>query len=99
MINWTRIDELKTDLGEEDFEEIVGFFLEEVAEKLSIMANGTSTNLSEDAHFLKGSSANLGFTDMQALCETTEKNPDPAMVPQILSCFEASKAAFLSPPG
>lgn len=95
MINWNRVNELKEDLGEEDFDEIVGFFLEEVEEKLTSMANGESTDLSEDAHFLKGSSANLGFTDMQSLCETAEKNPDPALVGQIKSCFEASKVEFL----
>lgn len=73
MIDWTRVDELRREVGEEDFPEVVEIFLEEVDEVFERLpgaaANGT---LSEDLHFLKGSAASLGFVGLAALCATGE---------------------------
>ena len=61
MIDWTRVEELRTDLGAEDFEEITSLFLEEVESRLEILKSGTSQNLADDFHFVKGSAANINF--------------------------------------
>ena len=44
MLDWSRVDALKADLGEEDFDEIVALFLEEVEEKLSDLTSSGANN-------------------------------------------------------
>jgi len=62
MIDWNRVDELRTEVGPEDFIEVVDLFLEEVDEIIDRFRNGAQEeNLEETLHFLKGSALNIGF--------------------------------------
>jgi len=74
MIDWARVDELRTDLGAEDFDEITALFLEEVEGRLETLMDSQGVRLVEDLHFLKGSAANLGFAEMRRVCECSETN-------------------------
>ncbi|WP_298259160.1 Hpt domain-containing protein [uncultured Litoreibacter sp.] len=98
MLDWRRVQDLKDDLGEEDFEEIVGLFLEEVEEKLQGLLHGNIEELSSDLHFLKGSAANLGFESFRKLCETSERDPTEFEAGLLLSEYQESKVAFLAGP-
>lgn len=95
MIDWSRVDELRNDLGAEDFEEITALFLEEVEERLDSLSAGTSTNLSDDFHFLKGSAANLGFETLREVCQKGETCGDAADIPGLLDVYKQSKQAFM----
>lgn len=95
MLNWSRVEELKVDLGEEDFQEISSLFLEEVEEKLADLACDTPDTLAADLHFLKGSAANLGFEGFREMCEQLERAPDRLQLGALVSLFKTSKSAFL----
>ena len=73
MINWDRVDELRHEVGPEDFNEVIELFLEEVDDTISTlgMCDGNRT-LEEQLHFLKGSALNIGFSDFASLCHAGE---------------------------
>ena len=55
----------------------------------------------EDLHFLKGSALSLGFRQFSALCQAGETNAlqgnaSQIDLPEILSCYDRSKAKFIA---
>lgn len=98
MIDWTRVTELREEIGEEDFSEVVSLFLEEAESAISrIVASGLSAS-ADDYHSLKGSALNLGFRALAAACAEAERraaagdHPDPA---GIVSGFDAARTGLL----
>lgn len=74
MIDWARVAELRDEIGPEDFDEVAELFLMEVEDTLSRL-NGAADDapqMQELMHFLKGSTLNLGFCDMSAMCDQAE---------------------------
>ena len=102
MIDWTRVRELKDEIGEEDFAEVVELFLEEVEEVIDRLRVAPEPGrMEEDMHFLKGSALNLGFRQMGALCATAERSaatgqPDVVDVGAVVASFERSRREFLA---
>ena len=102
MISWDRVRELKDEVGEEDFSEVVALFLEEVDGVMSrLRTSPDPATYEEDLHFLKGSALNLGFRALSALCR--DKEISIAAAPQnemdledIFTTYEMSKAEFLT---
>lgn len=100
MIDWERVSTLRAEIGEEDFEEVVPLFIEEVTDIIDGLRDGPDlSRLEDDLHALKGSALNLGFTDFSILCHKGEAmsakgKATEVDVPAILDSFEASKAAF-----
>ncbi|EPX77466.1 Hpt domain-containing protein [Litoreibacter arenae] len=92
MLNWSRVAELKDDLGAEDFQEVTALFLEEVEEKLAALGDAPPA---DDLHFLKGSAANLGFEGFRAMCERMEQMPAAPPVAELHALYQQSKTAFL----
>ncbi len=73
MISWERVRELRDEIGEDDFCEVVDLFLEEVEEVLArLRAEPNPASYEADLHFLKGSALNLGFQALGALCRDGE---------------------------
>jgi HPt (histidine-containing phosphotransfer) domain-containing protein len=100
MIDWARITELRDEIGEEGFEEVVELFLIEVEERLETLnADKNLQELEEDMHFLKGSALNLGFDDLAALCHEGEKRAaageSVTEAAFVHATYEASKQTFL----
>lgn len=101
MINWSRVNELREEVGAEDFGEVVELFLEEVEEVISrLRDNADRSALEQDLHFLKGSALNLGFSDFAALCQDGEKlsscgHAEDVDLKMIVQGFENSRSQFL----
>lgn len=102
MIDWTRVKELRGEVGAEDFDEVVELFIEEVDEVTArLKSTQQSTDLEADLHFLKGSALSLGFKEFAALCQSGEtasaqgRSGDVDLA-TILSSYDASKSTFLS---
>lgn len=100
MIDWKRVETLRAEIGEDDLDEVVALFLEEVEEVLERLPRPASPKQREaDLHFLKGSALNLGFADLAAACQRDEasaargEDVDPG---PIISLYSASKQAFQS---
>lgn len=102
MIDWQRVAELRDEVGEEDFDEIIEMFLEDVEERLQRMhAAQDNRALGEDIHFLKGCALNMGFRAFSALCQRGEglssQDPENTIDPiEFDACYQSSKRFFLS---
>ena len=101
MIDWTRVRELKDEIGEEDFAEVAEMFIgevEEVIDRLKVAPD--PSRYEEDLHFIKSSALNLGFADLAARCQTGERqaatgNTGSVDLAGVFASYSASKSAFL----
>jgi HPt (histidine-containing phosphotransfer) domain-containing protein len=99
MIDWGRVAELRAEIGEDSFGEVIALFLEETDEVTGRLSATAPEALGRDLHFLKGSALNLGFAELGQLCEEGEWHcrmgaPDKVERQVILDSYAASKAAF-----
>ncbi len=100
MINWKRVNELRDEIGPEDFAEVVELFLEEVEKVIEKLREAPDFGtLGEDLHFLKGSALNLGFRSFSILCQTGETasgegTADSVDIATVLASYEESKIEF-----
>jgi len=98
MIDWTRVSELREEIGAEDFNEIVEIFLEEVDAAVADLG-APDTPLDAQLHFLKGSALNLGFATFSDLCQTGETRAAAGEtnidLGEVAQSYRASRAAFL----
>lgn len=99
MIDWDRLRDLRGEIGDDAFEEVVAMFLEEtdaVVGRLS--ADGGAKALESDLHFLKGSSLNLGFADLAQLCQDGERTAamggTDVDLDRVRDIYQASKSAL-----
>ncbi|SHH60632.1 Hpt domain-containing protein [Marivita hallyeonensis] len=74
MIDWTRVAELRDEIGAEDFDEVAELFLLEVEDTLNRLDKDGNdiVRTQELLHFLKGSALNLGFRDVSQMCSQGE---------------------------
>lgn len=102
MIDWTRVRELKDEIGEEDFGEVAELFICEVEAVIDrLQAAPDPAKYEADLHFIKSAALNLGFTDLSKLCQAGERQAatgDAANVDlaPLFGCYTASKAAFFA---
>lgn len=97
MIDWGRVSELYDEIGEDDFDEIVEIFLEEVEDVLTRLGGLSGMALAADLHYLKGSSLNLGFETLAQLCrkgETLAKDDQKVDTDEITATFHTSRQVF-----
>lgn len=98
MIDWLRMSELRDEIGQDGFDEVVDVFLEEAEEVLARLTRDAGPT-PEDLHFLKGSALNLGFVSVAQLCQDGERElvsgglPDPQAV---AAAFRAAREAVLA---
>lgn len=102
MIDWKRVTELRDEVGEDDFNEIIDLFLEEVDEVIELLRGGDGLDeLEEHMHFLKGSALNIGFSDFAKLCQigetlSAEGKIEDVDVDGVLTVYDASRSHFLA---
>jgi len=100
VICWDRVNELREEVGQEDFNEVLEIFFEEVEEVIEKLRNTPDPQSYEaDFHFLKGSALNLGFERFAHLCSASEiaaRNQQDAKVnlADVLNSYELSKQEF-----
>ncbi|MCR8549562.1 Hpt domain-containing protein [Salipiger sp. P9] len=102
MIDWTRVAELRDEIGIEDFDEVVDLFLQEVATTLATLPGlaGQPAEIEAGLHFLKGSALNLGFESLAQLCQRGEDAARRGMAGSVdldgvVRSYEQSRAEFL----
>jgi len=104
MIDWARVDELRDEIGPDDFAEVIDLFLEEVDEAFArLQAGPDPEKLEDDLHFLKGGALNLGFQALAAQCQTGEKAAADGQAGTIdlgalCATYQSSRNAFLADP-
>jgi HPt (histidine-containing phosphotransfer) domain-containing protein len=73
VIDRDRLEELRQEIGEEDFSEVADMFLDEMADSLATLCAATGPLGPGVFHGLRGSALNLGFTDFATACTEAEK--------------------------
>lgn len=102
MISWDRVAELKDEVGEDVFDEIVELFLEEtevVVEKLVLVTDADEAEAL--LHFLKGSALNLGFSALSTLCQelgdaSRHHGTWPLDLDRVSETYQASKKMLIA---
>ena len=101
MIEWARLNELRSEIGEDDLDDVVQIFLEEADEVVARIGGGLpESELEAQLHFLKGSALNLGLCDLSDLCQEGERQAAQGMgslvdLTRIATVYQASQVAFL----
>ncbi len=100
LIDWARVRELRQEIGEDGFEEVVGLFLDEADETVArLTAESGAKKLAADLHYLKGAALNLGFSALAAQCQDGERRANAGDVSTDLGTVRAvyaeSRARFL----
>jgi len=96
MIDWDRLNALRSDIGEEDFGMVAHLFVSEMEETLSRLRDAPGVATAADFHFLRGSAANLGFSAMVEACAVAEaacKGGEAPDLERVATIFAASIAA------
>lgn len=100
MIRWSRVTELREEVGHDDFTEVVDLFLEEVGDVIEkLRRTDSSIDLEQELHFLKGSALSLGFEHFSDLCQDGENRAAGGRavdvdLPAIINSFDESKVQF-----
>lgn len=98
MISIERLAELKSEVGEDDFVEIVALFIAESDGIVAQLGEASKPAEAEELlHALKGSALNLGFDTLAALCRQGEGHAagTDAWAPRVerlLDVYQKSKA-------
>ncbi len=101
MIDWSRVNELKVEIGEDGFAEVVVLFLDEVETVLRLLGAGQSRSApTDEMHFLKGCAWNIGFREFGAVCQDGERRAAAgglaaSDIQRVLDSYAQSKATFL----
>ncbi len=75
MIDWDRIAELQSEIGDAGFVEVVELFLDDLNEAVAALKTTSDpVSYAETLHFLKGSAQNLGLSGVGTLCEREERS-------------------------
>ena len=91
MINQSRLDELREEVGPDDLAEVIELFCEEVEEVLAALDATTQESLPDQLHFLKGSALNIGLDQVGELCRMEEQRlkTDPDRPPDVAAIRQA----------
>lgn len=89
LVDWDRVRDLRDEIGEDGFDDVVAVFLEESDAVVDRIRNGGAASDAE-LHFLRGAALNLGFAD---LAETCRNGADLTVVAAL---YAQSKAAFMA---
>jgi HPt (histidine-containing phosphotransfer) domain-containing protein len=98
VISTERLEELRSEVGEDDFGEIVALFIAESDGLVAQLRDASEPAEAEELlHALKGSALNLGFDRLAALCrhgegQTAGTEDWPPRVARLLDVYQQSKA-------
>ena len=101
MIDWKRVDELREEIGDADFVEVAGMFIDEADQTIRTLTGDLPADQVEgQLHFLKGSALNLGLSDLAAICQDGERRAAAGQgadvdLAQIAAVYHASRAALM----
>lgn len=100
MIDWDRVAQLREEVGEDDFQEVVAMFFDEVSGEIEALnSEQTAQEVEATLHFLKGAALNLGLVDFATLCSRGEdlaRDGDTSGIDidGVLNCYRDSVDSF-----
>lgn len=99
LIDWAQLRELRSEIGPEDFAEVVAVFLSDADTLIDAIAGAGADGMEEALHAMKGSALNIGLTELARLCAEGESlaaqgRAEEVAVAPVLTCFARSRAAL-----
>ena len=97
LIDWASIEDLKSDVGDDAFPEIVDLFLAETGQKIAALEPGPA--LEDQLHSLKGGLLSLGFRATAMHCDAGERQAAdgaPVDLDAIRASYSESRDRFLA---
>jgi len=100
-VDWTRLRELREEIGDAEFAEVVDLFLAEADAMIDGLAGMAPSGYEAALHALKGAATNLGLTGLAALCAGGERlaasgRPGEVRIAGVLTAYAAARAALVS---
>lgn len=89
LIDWARVRELRDEIGDDGFSDVVALFLEESDTVIARIGAGNAAT-GADLHFLRGAALNLGFADLAESCRAG------ADLAALAALYAQSKAALMA---
>ena len=102
MIDWDRVAQLREEVGEDDFQDVVSMFFDEVSGEIETLSTKlTAQEIEIKLHFLKGAALNLGLDKFAKLCgngESMARNGDASGIDldAILTCYQDTSHLFFA---
>lgn len=100
MIDWARITDLRGEVGDDAFTEVVDLFLEEMSEAMTRLLDGLDqTRLANELHFMRGAALNLGLQQFCVLSQRLEhaaRTRAPVNLDPLVECYAQSRQALLA---
>jgi HPt (histidine-containing phosphotransfer) domain-containing protein len=102
VIDWSRVNQLRDEVGPEAFAEIAALFLAEAEGAVSRLDPAVAPPvMAADLHAIKGSALNLGFSDLADLCARGESDALAGQsgkvdIPAIRQAFAAARKDFVA---
>lgn len=99
-IDWSRVSELRAEIGSDDFAEVAELFLDEVAQAVSALdQNDDAGAVQAGLHFIKGSALNLGFAGLANICSKGESDATSGIanlvdIPALQALFQSELDEF-----
>lgn len=73
VMDWNRLDELRSEVGADALGEVLALFLEETDDMADRLTGAYDPDtLADDLHFMKGAALNLGFDALADACRAGE---------------------------
>lgn len=100
LIDWARVRELRHEIGEDGFDEVVGLFLDEADETVARLTPEVGAKkFAADLHYLKGAALNLGFQALAQCCQEGERRANQGDLgvdlEHLKATYAESRARFL----
>lgn len=100
MLDWDRINELRGEVGDAEFQLILEMFLDEVEGVMMRLSQDDPVRLETDLHFLKGCAWNLGFSAFGGLCDEGERQigedrSAQISIADVMTCYSESKKMLM----
>ncbi len=100
-IDWARLRQLREEIGDAEFVEVIDLFLTEGDAMIDGLAGLEPPAYEAALHALKGAATNLGLEGLAALCAEGEclaasGRAEDVRVPRVLTAYASARAALLA---
>lgn len=100
MIDWSRLAELRAEIGESDCAEVFGLFFDEIETATERLRRPAAlAALQADLHAIRGAALNLGFVSLGRLAAGAEASAAAGSVEEsqleaVVDAYRTSRALF-----
>ncbi|RDC73770.1 Hpt domain-containing protein [Rhodovulum sp. 12E13] len=100
-IDWPRVADLRVEIGDDEFVEVLELFLTDSDEMVEALAGQPPSAYEEALHSLKGAALNMGLSGLAEICRQGERlaaegRAEEVQIALVLTGYAAARAALVS---